>query len=43
MLLGTIPSEKEAIRMFMWFQSLVSVHYQELTRMQRELRREANK
>lgn len=42
MLIAAIPSEKEAIRMFKWFQSLVSVHYQELSRMQRELRREAN-
>ena len=29
--------------MFKWFQNLVSVHYEELSRMQRELRREANK
>ncbi len=29
--------------MFKWFQSLVSVHYQELTRMQRELHRETKK
>lgn len=43
MLKGTITSEKEAVRMFKWFQSLVSAHYQELSRMQRELRRETNK
>lgn len=35
-------SEKEAIRMFKWFQSLVSIRYQELSRMRRELRREAD-
>ena len=43
MLESIIPHEKEAIRMFKWFQSLVSVHYQELTRMQRELHRETKK
>ena len=43
MLIGTNSSEKEAIRMFKWFRSLVSVHYQELSQMQRELRRMANK
>lgn len=43
MLRGTITSEKEAIGMFKWFQGLVSVRYQELSRMQRELRREANR
>ena len=41
--ISTITSEKEAIRMFKWFQGLVSVRYQELSRMQRELRHEANK
>jgi len=35
-------SDKEAIRMFKWFQGLVSIHYQELNRMRRELRREAD-
>ncbi len=34
---------KEAFRMFKWFQSLVSIRYQELNRMRRELRREAKK
>ena len=34
---------KEAIRMFKWFQSLVSIRYQELNQMRRELRREANR
>ncbi len=29
--------------MFKWFRSLVSVHYQELSRMQRELHREADR
>ena len=29
--------------MFNWFQSLVSIRYQELNRMRRELRREAKK
>ncbi len=29
--------------MFKWFQSLVSIHYQELNQLRRELRREANK
>ena len=43
MLRAEISSEKEAIRMFKWFQSLVNVHYQDLSRMQRELRREAKK
>ncbi|WP_204791939.1 hypothetical protein, partial [Oscillibacter sp. CU971] len=38
-----IPSMKEAFRMFKWFQSLVSIRYQELNRMRRELRREAKK
>jgi len=38
-----IPKEKEAIRMFKWFQGLVSIRYQELSQMRRELRREAGK
>ncbi len=29
--------------MFKWFQSLVSIRYQELNQMRRELRREAKK
>ncbi len=29
--------------MFKWFQSLVSIRYQELNQMRRELRREANR
>ena len=29
--------------MFKWFQSLVSIRYQELSQMRRELRREAKK
>ena len=29
--------------MFKWFQSLVSIRYQELNRMRRELRRKAKK
>lgn len=40
---STITSEKEAIRMFGWFQSLVSIRFQELSQLRRELRNEANK
>ena len=39
MLNPAIINEKEAIRMFKWFQSLVSIRYQELSQMRRELRR----
>ncbi len=42
-LISVIPREKEAIRMFRWFQGLVSIRYQELSQLRRELRREANK
>jgi len=40
---GTIPKEKEAIRMFRWFRSLVSIRYQELSQLRRELHCEADK
>ena len=40
---ATITSEKEAIRMFKWFQSLVNLRYQELSQLRRELRCEADK
>lgn len=43
MLRVTITSEKEAVRMFKWFQSLVNLRYQELSQLRRELRREADK
>lgn len=42
MLLLANLGEKEAIRMLKWFQGLVNIHYQELNRMCRELRCEAN-
>lgn len=42
MLKAAIPNIKEAIRMFKWFQSLVSIRYQELSQMRRELRRESD-
>ena len=41
MLKVVIPNIKEAIRMFKWFQDLVSIRYQELSQMRRELRRES--
>lgn len=43
MLNTAIPRMKEAIRMFKWFQALVSIHYQELSQMRRELRHEAKR
>jgi len=41
--IAAIPREKEAIRMFRWFQGLVSIRYQELSQLRRELRRGADK
>lgn len=40
---NTVTSKKEAIRMFKWFQELVGIRYQELSRLRRELRHEADK